>query len=775
VLKASQRFRLAKANPYLMRAWAERPCEGKAMTSRPTTDVMDLFPAEATPSARLSGVVQVLLPVAVDESYTYRLPDIGAVRPGSIVQVPLGTRKVIGVVTDEAPTLSASSNRLRAIETVFDVPPLKAELIAFVDWVARYTLTSRGMVMRMVIRAPEALDPEPPVRGVIRLGEPPERMTEARRKVIALLADNEGMAWTRSGLAHAAGVSPGVVDGLIEAGTLGEVSLPAGPPFRKPEPDFNARPLTEDQAQAARLLVKKVGAGASVTLIDGVTGSGKTEVYLEAVAECLRQGKQALVLVPEIALTKSFLDRFAERFGALPAEWHSEVSPKTRARVWRGVAEGAVRVVVGARSALFLPYRDLGLIVVDEEHDAAYKQEEWATYHARDMAIVRGWLEHLPVVLSSATPSLETRVNVDRGRYDHLVLPERATGADMPVIMAVDMRKAGPPRGRFLAPGLVTAIRQATDRGEQALLFLNRRGYAPLTLCRSCGHRFKCPNCSAWLVEHRFKGRLTCHHCGHAEPRPDSCPSCGSFESLVACGPGVERIAEELQTLLPDKRTVVLSSDMLGGVQRLRAELEAVRRGECDIIVGTQLVAKGHTFPKLSLVGVVDADLGLAQGDPRAAERTFQLLAQVTGRAGRVFGKGVGILQTYSTESPVIQALVSGDPERFYAVELKEREAAHMPPFGRLAAVIVSAAIAERAQDHARALARAVPPAGIVEVLGPAEAPLAVIRGRHRYRLLAHAPQGHDLSSWLRQWLASAPKPTGGVEVHIDVDPQSFL
>ncbi|WP_165645158.1 replication restart helicase PriA, partial [Oharaeibacter diazotrophicus] len=534
-------------------------------------------------------------------------------------------------------------------------------------------------------------------------------LTDARRRVLALTAENEGMAWTRSGLAHAAGVSPGVVDGLIAAGTLAEVEVPAGPPFRRAEPDFDPRDLTGEQRRAADELVGRVGAGASVTLLDGVTGSGKTEVYLEAVAEALRQGRQALVLVPEIALTKAFLDRFAARFGALPAEWHSDVGPKTRARVWRGVAEGGVGVVVGARSALFLPFRDLGLIVVDEEHDPAYKQEEWATYHARDMAVVRGRIERIPVVLASATPSIESRVNADRGRYRHVVLSERATGAAMPTLMAIDMRRAGPPRGRFLAPGLVSAIAETTARGEQALLFLNRRGYAPLTLCRACGHRFQCPNCSSWLVDHRFRGRLACHHCGHTEPRPEACPSCGTLDALVPCGPGVERIAEELATLLPERRTVVLSSDVLGSVQRMRAEFDAVARGECDIVVGTQLVAKGHTFPKLTLVGVVDADLGLGSGDPRAAERTFQLLAQVTGRAGRLCGRGIGVMQTYAPESPVIAALVSGDPERFYAVEIAERERGRMPPFGRLAAVIVSAPQRERAEDHARALARAAP------------------------------------------------------------------
>jgi primosomal protein N' (replication factor Y) len=732
----------------------------------------DLFPEPGRPAA--PRLVQVMALVALDTSYTYRVPAGMEVGAGSIVRVPLGTRDMLGVVTGEAPTLSEGSNRLRAIERTFDAPPLRADLMTFADWVSRYTLTPRGMVYRMTVRAPEALDPEPPVRAVTRSGPAPERLTGARRRVLDVLDSEEGLAWTRSGLAAAAGVSPSVVDGLVAAGTLGEVLLPAGPPVRDPDPDFDRRDLTPDQAAAAEALTSGLG-GPGVTLLDGVTGSGKTDVYLEAVAECLRRGRQALVLVPEIALTKAFLDRFAARFGALPAEWHSEATPKMRARTWRGVATGSVRVVVGARSALFLPFADLGLIVVDEEHDPAYKQEEWATYHARDMAVVRGRIEGIPVVLASATPSLESRLNADRGRYRHVRLTARATGQAMPDLVAIDMRRAGPPKGRFLAPGLVSAVEAVTRRGEQALLFLNRRGYAPLTLCRACGHRFQCPNCSAWLVDHRFRGRLACHHCGHVEPRPETCPACGALDSLVPCGPGVERIAEELAALLPDRRTVVLSSDLAGGVARLRAEMAAIERGECDVIVGTQLVAKGHTFPRLTLVGVIDADLGLAHGDPRAAERTFQLLAQVTGRAGRVAGRGLGILQTFAPESPVIAALVSGDPERFYATEFREREAARMPPFTRLAALVVSAPDRAAAEDHARALARSAPPDPAVEVLGPAEAALAVVRGRHRFRLLAQSGRDTDLSAYVRHWLAAGPKPRGGVSVGVDIDPQSFV
>lgn len=539
-------------------------------------------------------------------------------------------------------------------------------------------------------------------------------------------------------------------------------------------------PLSPAQAEAAASLSAELADAratgtAKPILLEGVTGSGKTEVYFEAVADCVREGRQALILMPEIALTAQFLDRFADRFGVRPAAWHSGIGGRRRERLRAAVASGEAKVVVGARSALFLPFAQLGLIVVDEEHETAYKQEDGVHYHARDMAVVRGRLEGCPVVLASATPSIESRVNAARGRYGHLVLPERFGGRRMPDIAAIDMRRDPPERGSFISPPLVNAVKHTLERGEQALLFLNRRGYAPLTLCRACGHRYQCRNCSTWLVEHRFRRALVCHQCGYTERRPEACTECGAFDHLTPCGPGVERIAEEAAGLFPGKRIIVLSSDFPGGAERLRQELEAVAAGECDLVIGTQLVAKGHNFPGLTLVGVLDADIGLTSGDPRAAERTFQLLQQVTGRAGRGEKPGRALVQTYQPEHPVIAALLSGDAERFYAEEIHAREAAGLPPFGRLAALIVSGADKAQAEAYGQALAReADPPAGVM-VLGPAEAPLALIRGRHRFRLLVKTERNIDLQSYLREWFARAPKPRGNVRVTIDVDPQSFL
>ncbi|WP_288192842.1 primosomal protein N' [uncultured Phyllobacterium sp.] len=723
-----------------------------------------------SPSAQ--KIVPVLVPLPAAKPYSYSVPDGMVVKAGSIVRVPLGPREVAGIVTEGA-TDSVDAKKLRPISELFDCPPVDDGMMRFMRWAADYTISPPGMVARMILRVPAAFDPEPPVPGLRFSGQQPERMTGARSRVLELAGD--GLAWTRTGLAHAAGVSATVIDGLSAQGVFEDVMIPARPVVAPPDPDYAPAELSGDQADAARQLVDAVSArGFSVSLLDGVTGSGKTEVYFEAVAKAIEQGKQVLILLPEIALTQQFLERFHDRFGSKPAEWHSDLAPKTRERVWRQVMEGQVRVVAGARSALFLPFQDLGLIIVDEEHDPAYKQEDRVFYNARDMAVVRGHIGSFPVILASATPSVESQVNALQGRYTRIRLTGRYAEAAMPDLKAIDMRRSPPRPGGFLSPALVEAMNQTLQRKEQSLLFLNRRGYAPLTLCRVCGHRFQCPCCSSWLVEHRFRGQLVCHQCGHHEARPEACPSCGTLDHLVACGPGVERIAEEAEKTFPDARIIVLSSDLMG-VKRLRLELDAIARGEADIVIGTQLVAKGHNFPNMTLVGVVDADLGLANGDPRAAERTFQLLSQVTGRAGRTGKKSLGLLQTYQPDHPVMRAIVSGDAEAFYAREIEERERSGLPPYGRLGALIISAGTRAEAENHARALRRAAPHSPEINVLGPAEAPLALIRGRHRFRLLIHGTRKADIQNFIRAILSAGPKERGSVRVQIDIDPQSFL
>ena len=732
---------------------------------------------EDSVSPMTARIAEVLIPLALDQTYSYAIPAGMSLVAGDVVAVPLGPRSRIGVVWE---VRAGGGANLKAVEGVVEAPPMRPALRRLVDFVARYTLAPKGSALALALRLPGQA-PEVARVGIRLAGPPPERMTPARRRVIEAAAG--GLVHAKAELARLADVSVGVIDGLVDAGTLETLAMTAPAVAERPDPGHAATDLSPRQRAAAETLAAAVATAAAeprdqappVILLDGVTGSGKTEVYFEAVAEALRRRRQTLILMPEIALTATFLDRFAARFGVRPAAWHSAVGGRRRDRVLAGVETGEVTVVAGARSALFLPFRDLGLVVVDEEHEQAYKQEDGVAYHTRDMAIVRGRLEGAPVVLASATPSIETRVNASRGRYARLALPERFGGRSLPTITPLDMRRDPPAPGRFLAPRLVQELARTVAAGEQALLFLNRRGFAPLTLCRACGHRSSCPNCSAWLVEHRFRRALICHHCGHAERVPEACVACGTVGSLVPCGPGVERIAEEVAALLPEARRIVLSSDFPGGTERLRAELEAVAAGEADIVIGTQLVAKGHNFPGMTLVGVLDADIGLTSGDPRASERTFQLLQQVTGRAGRGAMPGRAFLQTYQPEHPVIAALVSGEAERFYAEEIAAREAAGLPPFGRLAALVVSGEDRAAAEAHGRALARvAEPPPGVM-VLGPAEAPLALIRGRYRFRLLVKAEREVAVQAYLRGWLARAEKPRGSVRLAVDIDPMSFL
>ncbi len=719
-------------------------------------------------------IVDVLVPVALDHAYSYRVPDELALAAGDVVSVPLGPREAIGVVWDcDVAVRPGLHNRLKDVEAKLDFPRLKPELRQFIDWVSNYTLSPRGMVLRMALRMGE-LGPERDRVAVRLSGNAPTRMTAARRRVLDVLAD--GLMRSKPEVAKDAGVSVGVVDGLVDDGALETVALPSQTVARPPNPDHRTADFTPAQRMAANILRNAVTQGGfAVDLLDGVTGSGKTEVYFEAVAETIRKGRQSLILMPEIALTGQFLDRFAARFGTRPAEWHSELSPRKRARTFAAVSAGDVSVVVGARSALFLPYADLGLIVVDEEHDAVYKQEDGVHYHARDMAVVRARIADIPIVLASATPSIETVVNARRGRYRRLALNQRFGGQKEPAIEAIDLRREGPPRTRFIAPRLAEAVNLALERGEQALLFLNRRGYAPLTLCRACGFRLNCPNCDAWLVDHRFKRALVCHHCGYTKPPPPKCPKCEAPDSFVACGPGVERLEEEVQVLFPNKRVLVLSSDLIASLERMREEFKSIEQGEIDIVIGTQLVAKGHHFPKLNLVGVVDADLGLGSGDPRATERTFQLLHQVIGRAGRDKGHSVGYLQTHQPEHPVMKALIAQDRKAFYDSEIEAREKAHYPPFGRLASLLVTGPEKGATEGYARRLAAVAPIDEQVRVLGPAEAPLAVLRGRHRFRLMVKSARNFDLSAYLREWAAAAPKKAGGIKLDVDVDPQSFL
>jgi primosomal protein N' (replication factor Y) len=719
----------------------------------------------------MTRLASVILPLPLPEAFDYAEPEGMGLVVGDQVIVPLGPQRLLGVVSELRD--AAGHNRpLKAVLERREAPPIPATTLAFLSWAARYAVDAPGQPLAISLRGARAPKARPE-RVVVATGLGLARLTPARTRV--LKAATEPMPGAK--LAEAAGVSSGVIRAMIDLGALEVRLIEPALDFDPPDPDQAGRPLNASQAAATAALARLVDDGGfQVALLDGVTGSGKTEVYLDAAARILKRNPsaQVLVLLPEIALTQGAIDRFEARFGARPAEWHSAVAPPARRRAWEAVAHGRCRIVVGARSALFLPYQNLKLIVVDEEHDTSFKQEDGFIYHARDLAVARGKIEDALVILASATPSLETLWNAESGRYHWLRLAARHGAARLPEVELIDMRETPPDPGAWLSPPLVQAMAETWARGEQTLLFLNRRGYAPLVVCRKCGERMTAPETDSWLVEHRYTGRLVCHLTGFSMPKPKRCPHCGAVDSLASIGPGVERIEEEVHQRFPEARVAIFSSDTVFDAEGARAMVEAMSAGEIDVLVATQAAAKGHDFPLLTLVGVVDADLGLRGGDLRAAERTFQLLTQAGGRAGRRERPGWALLQTYAPEQPVMLALRAQDRDAFVAAEMAAREAAGLPPFGRLAALIAVGRDAQALEAYVRAMAASAPNAPGVEIYGPADAPQALVRGRRRKRFLVRADRGVDLQAFLAAWRARVKLP-GSVRLTIDVDPYSFL
>ncbi len=713
---------------------------------------------------------QVLFPVNVPTAFDYRLPADMTVQRGDFVFAPIGKQMKLGVVWDIVD--DDGQRTLKEIAGVKATQPLSAEMLKFISWTARYNCVSPGLVLRMVIRSYKALDPSPVVTHFSPSGILPAKMSPARA---AILERGGPFPARASEIAERAGVSAGVVRSFEKAGGMRAQSLAVDGPFGAPDAAYGGMALTPAQRNASDDLIYQVAQkDFNVSLLDGVTGSGKTEVYFEAVAEALKDGGQALILVPEIALTQAGMSRFKTRFGAEPAPWHSQLPDAQRRRIWREAAQGRAQLVVGARSALYLPFPNLRLIVVDEEHDTSYKQEEGVIYNARDMAVVRAKIAKHSVVLASATPSLESLVNARSGRYAHVVLPERPGAVTLPEIKLVDLKDHPPEKGDYISAPLIDAARQVLARGEQAMLYLNRRGYAPLIICRNCGEKLKSPDTDSWLVEHRATGRVMCHKTGFSMRMPKACPDCKAEDTLVPVGPGVERVAEEAARHFPEAKIEIFSSDTSGSPADIAARMARMEQGEIDILVGTQMVVKGHNFPHLTFVGVVDGDLSLAGGDPRAGERTYQTLVQVAGRAGRADKPGHALIQTHQPEHEALAALAAGDRERFISAELALREALLLPPYGKLAAIIISGPDKVKAAAFAKKVVSLAPRTDGVEILGPSEPPIGRLRGMYRQRILIQSEDTVNLSKYMLTWRGRIKTPNK-YKFHIDIDPQSFM
>ena len=724
-----------------------------------------------------SHIVGVLLPLPFNEPFDYSSEE--PLEIGTIVRVPWGKEQQIGVVWKKGASSALPPHKIKPIIEAFRFPPLQPQIIQFIKFVAEYNMAFLGLVLKMVIS----------VRGVFdnsltttlyklsgkTLAEAKLKNSDARWHVMDLL---KHAPYSKNEICQGAGVGVSVVNTLIKSGILLPIVKEKKKEFAAPITDYQKVKLTVEQKEAADTLIAKVGQGFNVTLLDGVTGSGKTEVYFEAVAQALMQNKQVLILVPEISLTTQWLNRFEKRFGVKPACWHSGLGTRERIDNWTAIIENRAKVIVGARSALFLPYQSLGLIVIDESHDHSFKQEDMVNYQGRDMAVVRAKLEKIPLILSTATPDIETVCNVEEGKYDSVKLTSRYASAVMPDVKIIDLKKNKPQKGdwgvSWLSPILVEALSANLQKKEQSVLFLNRRGYAPLTICRDCGHRIQCPNCTAWLTEHRHIKKLICHHCGYTTDLPQCCPECGSEDGLAACGPGVERIAEEVKGRFPDAKIEIVSSDITTNLSEVSEVIRKMENREVDILIGTQIIAKGHHFPLLTLVGIVDADLGLMGSDLRASEQTFQLLSQVSGRAGRGDKKGTVYVQTLYPDNAVLKALVDSDRNRFIELEKQSRRILKMPPYGRLAALIVSGPKQDSVEKVAISLGQTAPNNDYISVLGPAQAPIYMLRGQYRYRLLLKASKKIKIQAVIKEWLAKISCPTN-VKIEVDIDPYSFM
>ena len=718
--------------------------------------------------------LRVALPVPLPRAFDY-LPPAGSTPGddwvGRRVRVPFGrgTREMVGIVVECVPI---DGDLKQAVACLDATPILSGELFATLRWAAAYYHAPLGEVLALAMP------------GALRAGQAaPETTRHGWRRTPA--GDAAAAAPGRDGaprrllrdLPSAGDDSPRDEDALDRDGTewrtamralarrdLVERVVAAGPPVAdaRPGPDLM-------RGQAAALAALRDGDGFRVTLLEGVTGSGKTEVYLQAIADCLAAGRQALVLVPEIGLTPQTLARFRERLGVPVLALHSGLADGERARAWTAMARGEGRVLVGTRSAVFCPLPDAGLIVIDEEHDGSYKQQDGVRYHARDLAIVRGRALGVPVVLGSATPSLESLHNALAGRYRHVRLDRRAGDARPPSVRVVDVRKR--PLVHGLSQDLLDAVGRCVARGEQALVFRNRRGYAPVLLCHDCGWSAHCARCDAAMTVHTGGRRLICHHCGARARPPDACPDCASL-ALMPQGAGTERIEQVLAEHFPDAKRVRIDRETTRHRDAIEKHLRAF--GESPgILVGTQMLAKGHDLPRLTLVAVVGIDEGLFSADFRAGEKLAQLLIQVSGRAGRAALPGEVVLQTHHPDHPLLTTLLAGGYPAVAALQLAEREAAGFPPFAHLALLRAEAPSEADVQGFLQAARDAFPPTDAVEVNGPMPAPMARRAGKARGQLLLGASTRAPLHEALSTWLPALQAMKSGRRVRwaVDVDP----
>lgn len=718
-------------------------------------------------------IVTVLLPNPQNSGYDYRLPFTAKL--GDYISVPMRNSEQIGLIVGPGSATDLDASKIRNAFKLFDIPGMSDLDIKWLYKMSEYTMLKPGAILKLILNVPDAFLPKK-METLYSWSGNVDRMTEQRIAVSDAFLANPNESLSETDIKNISGVSTSVVRGLIQSGALIPTGSNVIETFTPHEYKTDGGHKLNDEQLSASSSVN-INHGFLVHLLDGVTGSGKTQVYFDIVARAYASGKSVLIMMPEIALTAQFMNRFTERFGSAPIVWHSNLSSASRRNIWQNVSNGKIKMVIGTRSALFLPWQNLGLIIVDEEHDTSYKQEDMGSYHARDMAILRAHINSFPVVLASATPSAETIHKVQIGAYSVSHLHSRFGGATMPKIELIDLRQNSPApinnQRTWLTEPLVLAMEQTLAKRQQSMLFINRRGYAPITVCQKCGHNINCPDCSIGMVYHQKTGKLQCHYCGNSAPVPTKCPNCGTENLMTHTGVGIERIRDEVIARFPFARVAILSSDLIVSPQSLERIISEIENHEIDIIIGTQILAKGHHFPNLTLVGVIDADMGLFGTDFRSHEKTFQQLYQVSGRSGRAEHPGRVLIQTYQPEHPVLIAIANNDRDGLMKNDLKNRLAASMPPFGQLISIIVECDDEKKLQSFCQKLSDITPIANGVSILGPMPAPMYKIRSWYRMRFLVTGGEKSKLQPIVEHWLNKIKIPHD-IRLKIDVNPQSF-
>ena len=714
--------------------------------------------------------LSVLLPINIDRPFTYSSEE--KLDIGTIVKVSFGKRELYGVVW-EADKIEKKPDNIK-IKSIIEVVGegkdyiLPKDMVYFIKWISDYYLMPLGLVLKASLKQ-QFFQKKSRASYVLKINPKHQAKITEKQKIV-LEAFKQNKIIDKRSLITKTGISNSIISRMIKNEIL--IEEEAHENITKINLDTKIE-LNSDQLKASRVLVKSTKNN-EVVLLDGITGSGKTEVYLSAVNEILHQGDQVLILLPEITLTHDFVHNLKKRYKYQIAEWNSSLTENQRRNIWFGVLNKEIKLIIGARSSLFLPFKKLGLIIVDEEHDQSYKQEDGIIYNARDMAILKSKQLNIACILSTATPSVESYDNVLQNKFQRTSLKNRFHGTQLPSIKFIDMRKADKIKESFLPVELVEDIKANYERGEQSLLFLNRRGYSPLSICSKCGVRVDCPNCDTWLVLHKNNSQYICHKCGHTEDTNKECKSCHSQNTIVPSGRGIERVDEEIARIFPEIKRMIFSSDYLNNPTDILSALEKIKNNEIGLIIGTQLVSKGYNFPNLTYVGVLDGDFGLELSDIRSAERTYQILNQVAGRAGRMKGDSVVKILTHMPEHPIIQSITNNQKEDFYNTELAIRKSAGMPPFSRLASIIISSSDKVLLLDYVRRLDKLKNTPKNIDVFGPIEAPLSKLRKKYRMRFLIRSPKNSHIQFYIERWLKTL-KINPKIRVVVDVDPYNFL